>query len=155
MTSQAVQGLEDLDRSVRLRIYEHFAATGQAPTTAEMASLVGQPQVAIEDSYHRLAAGRAIVLAPSTVNIWMAHPFSAVPTPYPVQIAHCAYWANCAWDALNIPALLGLASHTVTQCPDCETNLTLRVEAGSLTPTEGVIHFAVPPRRFWDNIGFT
>jgi hypothetical protein len=29
------------------------------------------------------------------------------------------------------------------------------VETGALSPTEGVIHFAVPPRRFWDNIGFT
>ena len=155
MISQAVQGMEDLDRSVRLRIYEQFAATGYAPTTAEMASLVGQPQVAIEESYHRLAAGRAIVLAPSTVNIWMAHPFSAVPTPYPVKTATASYWANCAWDALNMPALLRVDSHTVTQCLDCEATLTMGIDAGSLISTEGVIHFAVPPRRFWDNIGFT
>lgn len=146
---------EDFDQTVRLGIYEHFADTGEAPTATEMALLAGQPQAAVEESYHRLAAGRAIVLAPSSVNIWMAHPFSAVPTPYPVQTAHRSYWANCAWDALNIPALLGVDSQTVSRCPDCEAALSLRIEGGSLIPSEGVIHFAVPPRRFWENIGFT
>jgi hypothetical protein len=155
MISGSAEQLAAFDAAVRLRIYQHFVETGQAPTAATMASLVEQSLEAVETAFLRLAAARAIVLAPSTLNIWMAHPFSAVPTPYPVQTAKAAYWANCAWDALNIPALLGVDSHTGTQCPDCESPLTLHVETGALSPTEGVIHFAVPPRRFWDNIGFT
>ena len=147
--------MEDIDRSVRLRIFEHIVETGQAPTVAETALALGQPPQAVEASYRRLAAGRAIVLAPGTTTIWMAHPFSAVPTPYPVKTARGAYWANCAWDALNISALLQADSETVTQCPDCGVTLTLAIEAGVVRPIEGVVHFAVPPRRFWDNIGFT
>ncbi len=155
MTPQSVGEMGDFDRAVRLQIYRHFAERGQAPTAAEVAARLGQPLPAVEASYQRLAAGRAIVLAPSTLNIWMAHPFSAVPTPYPVTTAHRSYWANCAWDALNLSALLGVDSHTVTRCPDCEAILTVRIEGGALVPTEGMIHFAVPPRRFWENIGFT
>lgn len=155
MTSVPARDPEELDRSVRLRIYQHFAAPGKALTPTEMAALLGHARPTVEDSYQRLAAGRAIVLAPNTVNIWMAHPFSAVPTPYPVRTAQASYWANCAWDALNITALLGVDSETVTQCPDCAAPLTLRIAAGSPVSGEGVVHFAVPPRRFWENIGYT
>src|SRR5438034_10429246 len=155
MGPNAVDESADLDRTLRLEIYRHFAQTGQAPTMAELASRLSQPQAAVEDSLRRLAAGRAIMLAPGTLNIWMAHPFSAVPTGYPVQAAERSYWANCAWDALNLTALLGIDSHIVAACPDCNTPLSMTVEHGSLRSPEGVIHFAVPPRHFWDNIGFT
>jgi hypothetical protein len=33
--------------------------------------------------------------------------------------------------------------------------MTLRVEGGALEPAEGVAHFGVPARRWWDNIGYT
>ncbi len=155
MTTQSFGDLDEFDRAIRLQIYRHFAETCRAPTPVEVAAEIGHSPPAVEASYQRLATARAIVLAPSTINIWMAHPFSAVPTPYPVQTAHRSYWANCAWDALNLAALLGVDSHTIARCPDCAAALTLRVEGGALVPTEGLIHFAVPPRRFWENIGFT
>lgn len=155
MTSPASQEAEDLDRSVRFHVYRHFADTERTPTTAEIASRVGRSERAVEESYGRLAGLRALVLAPSTFNIWMAHPFSAVPTPYPVKSRHRAYWANCAWDALGIPAVVGGDSETVTRCADCNETLRLGVAGGKLLTTDGVIHFAVPPRRFWENIGFT
>jgi hypothetical protein len=31
----------------------------------------------------------------------------------------------------------------------------LEVRGGALAHGEGVVHFAVPARRWWDNIGFT
>ncbi len=155
MQAQLQQEMDELDRRVRLHIYRHFADTGEAPTAAATAHALAEPQSVIEDSYRRLAAGRAIVLAPATVNIWMAHPFSAVPTPYPVKTRARSYWANCAWDALGIPAVLGVDSETVTRCADCSATLRLRVKGGEVVSPEGVIHFAVPPRHFWDNIGFT
>src|SRR5438270_4107541 len=99
MGPNAVNALADQDRTLRLEIYRHFAQTGQAPTVTDLASKVNQPPAVVEDSMRRLAAGRAIVLAPGTLNIWMAHPFSAVPTAYRVQAAERTYWANCAWDA--------------------------------------------------------
>jgi Alkylmercury lyase len=143
------------DRAIRLAIYRHFAETGQAPTAADVARALDQSPSAVEDAYRRLAAGRAIVLAPGTSNIWMAHPFSASPTPYRVRTPRGAYWANCAWDALNIAALLGVDAHVNARCPDCNDELALVIRSGTLQAPEGVIHFAVPPRHFWENIGFT
>lgn len=145
----------ELDRQVRCRIYEHFTAFARAPDARDLAAALDVPPSAIEESLERLASAHAIALAPGTHNIWMAHPFSAVPTPYPVRTAERTYWANCAWDALGIPTLLDVDAEVHTQCADCGDPITLRVEDGRVAPREGVVHFVVPPKRFWDNVGFT
>ena len=115
----------------------------------------GRPVGDVEASLIRLAASHRLVLAPGSVAIWMAHPFSGVPTAYPVETATRQYWANCAWDALGIPALLGVDARARTLCPDCGEPLEIDVRDGTATSTGACVHFAVPPRRFWDDIGFT
>src|SRR5256885_7144555 len=59
-------------------------------------------------------------LAPATATVWMAHPFSAVPTAYPVVIGERTYWANCAWDAAGILSLVG-DGECRTRCADCRS----------------------------------
>jgi hypothetical protein len=145
----------DLDRDVRHAVYRHFVDTGGAPAKQELAAALGVPGAAVEASLRRLEAAHMLVLAPGTAEIWMAHPFSAVPTLYPVHAGGRRCWANCAWDALAIPALLGVDADTKTRCPDCGERLALRTRGGEMEPTDAVVHFAVPPRRFWENIGFT
>ncbi|NIP57205.1 MAG: hypothetical protein GWM92_03530, partial [Gemmatimonadetes bacterium] len=65
------------------------------------------------------------------------------------------YWANCAWDALAIPSLLTTDARVDTRCPVSGERVVLRVRDGEVVGAEGVIHFLVPPRRFWENVGFT
>lgn len=145
----------EFDRQVRYSIYSFFVRAGQAPTVADVALQLDAPFPAVEESFRRLGAAKTIALAPGSVYIWMAHPFSALPTAYPVKTAQGHYWANCAWDALGIPAMLGTDSETVTRCPASGAELTLGVTNGKVHASGGVIHFAVPPRQFWENIGFT
>jgi hypothetical protein len=85
----------------------------------------------------------------------MAHPFSAIPTPYPVKTGNLTYYANCAWDALGIPALLRVDSITETVCVDCQDSLTIGITGDNLIGSDYVIHFSVPPRHFYDDVGFT
>jgi hypothetical protein len=54
-----------------------------------------------------------------------------------------------------IPALLDADAETRTHCPDCSEPLTLRVTGGRVEPQDAVVHFVVPPGRFWENVGFT
>lgn len=145
----------DVDRRVRFRIYEHFAALAQAPSTQDLAGVLDLALSTVQASLERLASAHAIALAPGTRNIWMAHPFSAVPTPYPVRTADRTYWANCAWDALGIPAMLDVNAEIRTQCADCGETIALRVEGGRVAPLGAVVQFVVPPKRFWENVGFT
>ena len=67
------------------------------------------------------------MLAPASLSIWMAHPFSAVPTDYPVDANGRRYWANCAWDAAGILSLAGAGGQTHTRCADCGETLTMTV----------------------------
>jgi Alkylmercury lyase len=145
----------EIDEAVRLHVYTTVAATAQMPATSEIASALAVSVIAVEDSLRRLAAGRALVLAPNNVNVWMANPFSAVPTPFKVHARGKRYFAPCIWDALGIPAALHADAVVETSCGDCGAGMRLDVRGGSLTRREGIVHFALPPRRWWDNVGFT
>jgi ribonuclease HI len=143
-----------IERAVRLFVYQHFVKTTRAPDLATIAAAVKRTPDAVTSALKRLAELRALVLAPATVNIWMAHPFSAVPTAYPVAIAGRTYWANCAWDAAGVLSLAGADGESRTQCADCGQELTMTVRDGRVHG-DGVVHYAIPPKRFWDNVAYT
>ena len=143
------------DQEIRLAIYKHLVETGTAPTNDDLAGHLGISRKELDSSLQRLSFNHALVLSPDTKEIWMAHPFSAVPTPYPVKTSGLTYYANCAWDALGIPALLHVDSLTETACADCQESLTIGITGDNLTGSGYVIHLAVPPRHFWDDVGFT
>jgi hypothetical protein len=96
-----------------------------------------------------------LVLQNGSDEILMAAPFSSVPTPFVVRTSSQEYFANCAWDALGIPAMLREDAETVASCGCCGAAMSLTVEGGELVGGEGVIHFALPASRWWDNIAFT
>jgi hypothetical protein len=144
-----------LDHQIRYFVFRHLMLTGKAPSVSDTAAALSLELRTVQESYKRLEAGHAIALAPATYNIWMCHPFSAVPTPFRVQTVERDYWANCAWDILGISAVLGQDSRTEVHCPDCGSMLTVTIEDGSLIESQGLVHFSVRPRHFWDNVGFT
>ncbi|HEX6398959.1 MAG TPA: organomercurial lyase [Actinomycetota bacterium] len=144
------------DRAVRVAVYRHTVAEGAPPSATEIAQEVGATAADVETSLRRLADGHVLVLTPGTASIWMAAPFSAIPTPFSVAVGERRYFANCIWDALGIPACLHEDARIDTHCPDCAAPLRLEVRDGTLEePDEGVIHFAVPAARWWDDIGST
>lgn len=151
----AADDLTDLDREVRAAVYRRFVDEARAPSTSALAERFGLSDRDVEHSLVRLQAHRTLVLSPGTSNIWMAHPFSAVPTAFRVATVGRTYWANCAWDALAIPSLLGVDATIDTSCGDCGEAVTIRVRENGPLDTDLLVHFLVPPRRFWENIAFT
>lgn len=145
----------ELDNDVRLHVYEQFLADGRPPTHTETAMALAVSDSTAADAYRRLAEGRVIVLAPGSLSIWMANPLSAYPTPYWVETPRGAYWGTCIWDALGVVAMLGGNGTVTTSCADCGGAMELTVTGGELQGAEGIAHFAVPARRWWDNIGYT
>jgi hypothetical protein len=145
-----------LDRDVRLAVYRKIVEEGGPPTAPEMAVGLGVQTLDVEASLRRLADGHVLVLAPGTPYVWMANPFSALPTPFEVEVGDRLYFGNCIWDALGIPACLHADARIRTYCPDCSEPLSLGVRDGELgSSAEGVIHFAVPAAHWWDDIGST
>jgi hypothetical protein len=143
-----------LQAQVRLEIYTQFAATGCAPAPAELAALLGRGVEEMEQTLVQLADAHVIALAPGSRSVWMAHPFSAAPTPYRVRAGGVSYWANCAWDALAIAVVVERDTECTARCPECNERVDLSVRGGRAAG-EGIIHFVVPARRFWKNVAFT
>ena len=148
--------LTPIQAQIRAAVYGHLIQHGEAPDTATLAGETDLDVDEILGALGELEDAHALVLGPNRDSIWMAHPFSAVPTPYPVETADGGHhWGNCAWDALGVLALLGRDGKSSTACPDCDDPMTLEVAGGALVSDDDVVHFLVPPRRFWDDVGFT
>ena len=145
----------ELDQTVRLFIVTTAAETGHVPQPDAIAAGLGHPRPAVDGALARLAAGRAIIPAPNSTNVWAANPFCATPTSFHVAARGRTYHGICIWDALGIPAALDADATVAAACGDCGDSMTLEVRHGRLMRAEGVVHFGVPAARFWDNIAFT
>ena len=143
------------DAEVRAYIYDHTMRRDVPPTVAHTARALQQPRTAIRDAYARLDAGHILVLDEDGERITMALPFSGVPTPFVVRAGRRAYWGNCMWDALGIVAMIEQQARILTSCADCSNALTVWFTNGALAGDDGVVHFALPARHWWDNIRFT
>jgi hypothetical protein len=146
---------DELDLEVRLSVYRHLVRTGRAPSLSETSVDVGVEPVAVSASLERLDASHVLVLHPTTRDLWMAMPFSATPTGFRVRSGQRAWWANCAWDALGISAMLQIPVEITTSCSDCGDPPTVRTTGSALSALLGVVHFAVPAAEWWNDIGFT
>jgi len=142
------------DPLVRLFVYRYIVEHGRPPSAAETATGMERPPDEVRAAYCRLHDGHALFLEPGTHSIRMAWPFSGVPTPFRVQANDRRYWANCAWDALGIPALLQADARIESVFADTGEPATLTV-AGGRVHGQGLAHFAVPFRRWYADLVFT
>ena len=143
-----IVGLDD--RQMRYRIYRTFARTGRAPTKDQLAERAGGGDDS-RAALRRLHDAHAVVLGAGG-EIRMALPFSAVETDHVVRSGSLRWWANCAWDALAIPAALSIDAEIRGAWMDSGQPAELAVADGQLTSTEGVVHFQIPARQWWDDI---
>jgi Alkylmercury lyase len=151
-----VTDLPALDASVRLHIITQLLDRGAAPSIANTADALGASEADAAAAYDRLAAGRIIVLRPGTRDVMMAAPLSAGPTPHIVRLADGrTRYGNCVWDAMGVLAMTASDGDVDTTCQDCGAPLHLSVRNGTLTPSDAVVHFAVPASRWWEDIVFT
>ena len=137
-----------LDRKVRAAIYTLFAEGSTDVDVTLVADRGGWDTDEVAVSFSNLSREHRVVLTPTSDRVWMAHPFSGLPTPYTAEIGERSWFANCAWDALAILALLG---DGIARGEDA---LVWNVVEGVVSP-DGLVHLLVPARRFWDDIGFT
>ena len=148
--------MDELDLRIRNETYSSFVRTGTAPAPAETAAALGLAEEEVAAAWRRLHDAHALVLRPDGSGIRMLNPFSVVETPHRVEAGGRSWFANCAWDALGIPAALHADGQVESACPDCGEPLELEVRGGELVRgAELLVHFVVPARRWWDDIGFT
>jgi hypothetical protein len=143
-------------RHLLVFIYDQLLAHGAPPTSSDIAAhFDATPDLALR-ALNMLNVGKTVLLNPRTGEIWMAGPFSAVPTPYEVSADGVRWWANCAWDMLGIPVVADRRVHIDASCTDCGEPMVFDVDPRQPTlDVEGVVHFLLPARRWYEDIGFT
>ncbi|MGH7454554.1 MAG: organomercurial lyase, partial [bacterium] len=124
--------------------------------STEVARALASSVEEVEAAFARLHKKRLLVPEPGNPSqIRMAPPFSGIETPFLVKVRDKSYYANCAWDALGIPA--ALHSDVVVEASDGHSGdpIKLEVRNGKPVSQECAIHFAVPAARWWDDIIYT
>jgi hypothetical protein len=145
--------VNSFERLVRASVIHTLRDFSRAPSSAEIASRLEAAESAVSWALRALADEHRLALIPGTDSVWMAHPFSAVETDFVVRIGDHRWFANCVWDGLSILALFGdgtLDTHSPA------TGGAIRFQVADVQVIgEGLVHFLVPARAFWDDIGFT
>lgn len=146
---------ENLIWTVRAFVYQHFVTTTRPPTVDETAVQFHLSLNQAATLYQELHQRHALFLEPGTTAIRMANPFSALPTPFRVYAQGKIYWANCAWDALGIPAALHAEATIETRCAESGQPITIEVRNSRVVDHDEVIRFLVPFRHWYDDLIFT
>ena len=140
---------------VRAAILGVLAETGAAPLPLEIAGRLGSSVEQVLAAWARLREDRAIVTGDDGVSILMANPFSGIPTGHTFEAAGIRYYANCAWDALGIPAALGRDGVVRSSCANSGEALRPEVTGDGPEPCNWLFHSLVPAAHWWDDIVFT
>lgn len=144
---------DNLDWTVRAAVYRFITDHERAPTVDEAAAISGVTPERTALAFQRLNRRHAIFLEPGTLAIRMAHPFSAVPTPFRVRANGHAYWANCAWDMLGIPAALHADAEIEAYYAETSNTPVMLSVSGDRVQGHGeVIHFPLPFQRWYDDL---
>ena len=147
--------VSDHDLAVRAFVYQQFVQTAHPPSVAETAVQFNLPEAEARNCYRRLHEKHFFFLEPGTTSILMANPFSALPTKFRVQVGQIAYWANCAWDMLGIPAALHQDAVIEAKYEDGGETAVITVKNGQVQHDGGVIHFPLPVRHWYDDLVLT
>jgi hypothetical protein len=150
---------DDFKTRVRLQLYRMFVELGRCPTSAEIAGSLQCCVSDVAEAFQELAVAHMLVLQPSSGEVLMANPLSAVPTPFVVETQaegeFRSLYGNCIWDALGVIAMLQRDGRVLTSCGCCGESMTVSVRNGEVSAQPpGVVHFAIPARRWWDDIVF-
>lgn len=143
------------DSSLHEAIIASFIERQRPPTIRELAARFACDQSEARQRLRGLAERHGVVLHPHSDEVWVAHPFSAAPTPFVVSSAGGMWWGNCAWCALGVAHLVGGNASIETRLGAIGEHATIRIEGGQLLDADFVVHFPIPMRHAWDNVIYT
>ncbi len=146
--------LSERDWQIRHFVYAYFVERGEPPRYEQAAQQFGLVPEEGRLAYQRLHGRHALFLDPGD-HVRMAHPLSAVPTPFSVASQGRRYWANCAWDALGIPAMLHADAPITASLALTGETAAYAVQDGQLQAAPFFVHFPLPFARWYDDLVHT
>ncbi len=142
----------EVDWQIRSFVYARLVATGRAPDMRDIAAQFAMQPAQAQAALQRLHDAHALVLDEAG-DVLMANPLSAVETDYRAFAGGRWYYANCAWDSLGIPAMLGGDAQIEARHPTTRETIQYAIENERLCGADGyLVHFAQPFRNWYDDI---
>lgn len=143
-------------KEIRKFIYDRFRDTSRAPVVEEIMQRFALPRRRAVDTLRELESARQLALLPGTERILMAHPFSAIATPFRVESRDGRrYFANCAWDAIALHVLLEAPIAIDSHCHHCGEPIEIRLGDDAVQaagPASTIVYLALPAAKWWENI---
>lgn len=143
------------NEQLRVFIYDRVIAHGVPPSCAEIGDAFGESAVSVGEQLAALRIGKTALVDPKSRELWMVGPFSAAPTSYRVSDGTTTWYANCAWDMFGVATLVGRPVRAEVRCLDCDEELSVTCDPASPPSEPYVVHFLLPARRWYEDIGFT
>jgi Alkylmercury lyase len=140
---------------LRKYIFDHFFELSVAPTLEET---MQHFELARKEAFSRfkgLESEHHILLVPGTQRILMANPYSAVTTPFRVQVGESRYFANCAWDTISMHVMLDSDVRVESYCHHCAEPIEISISDGkvkSSSPPTPLIFLSMPVAKWYDNL---
>lgn len=141
--------------ALRVFIYDWILRQGLPPSSHEIGRHFACTPDQARQAISAMKVGKTVLGNPRTGEIWMAGPFASEATPYRVKGASTQWWANCAWDMLGIPMIAGERVRIDARCTCCREPVAIEAGPGTPTTDDLVVHFLLPARRWYDDIGYT
>ena len=145
-------------RQIRKFIYETFRDTSHPPLVQHIMDRFELGRAEVVDHVKTLEDERQLTLIPGTERIFMAHPFSALATPFRARLrSGREYFINCALDTLALQVMLGGEAMTISSfChhSGAQIEIGLADETVQWThPGDGIlVYVGVPAARLCQNI---
>jgi hypothetical protein len=145
------------DDALRVFIYDELISGGRAPSSGEIATRFGVDPADVRARLAALNIGKTVLVDERTHEIRMAGPFAARPSAHTLSDGKMTWWANCAWDMFGVAILVGRTLSGRATCSDCGDTLMVPCDPDvpPAATVDAVVHFLLPARRWYDDIGFT
>jgi Alkylmercury lyase len=151
---RAVKDEAAFDRDARNAIAASIRDRGTIPTISDVSKRLGRDRASVEESFLRMIEGRVFIPKRGSPEILAYNPFCAEPSDFTVRAGRWTWPAICAWDALGVPAALGIPGVIEASCADCGSPLRVEVGlGGAVAAAEKIVmQVGVPARQFWEDI---
>jgi len=145
-------------KEVRKYIFDYFLSNSRAPVLEEIMDRFGLTRKEAAKVLEELELAHHVIRVPGTNRILMANPFSALDTPFRVEVGAKEYFAACAWDAVAYHVMLSRDTQVRSFCHHCAEPIKIKFSEGrpvSSKPLLPIVYLALPAVKWWENIVIT
>ncbi len=143
-------------REIRKYIYDRFLQTSRPPVVEEIMDRFDLRRPQAVESLKILESEKHVVLLPGTERILMAHPFSAVTTPFRVKLTGGqVMFTNCSLDSIAMHVMLEQDLRIESFCHHSGKRIEVDLKnenVRSVRPEGMIVYLGLPVARWWDDI---